>query len=174
MLVILFGGSVIVFTSLWRWLPKIGIGHTEGSRLTFAEYHALAALFLWVLLATYHRVYDTVLAIAFIALIIFGLGYDNGWNLRERGKRLLFAFLIIFIVVQLLPGAIMDIVLPEHLLETWLQLVSTLFTLTVLTSLVFTLLLLRRLGLNDPAPPTDPDSALVEGTNKSTSSGVGL
>jgi len=160
MLVILFGGSVIVFTSLWRWLPKIGFGHTRGSRLTFAEYHALVALFLWALLATYHRVYDTVLAIAFIALLIFGLGYDSGWYLRERGKRLLFAFLIIFIVVQLLPGTILGIVLPEHLLETWLQLVNTAFTLTVLTSLVVTLLLLRRLSVADLAPSAPPDSAL--------------
>jgi hypothetical protein len=161
MLAILVGGSAAIIVFLWRWLPRASSGRTEGSRLTFAEYHGLVTLLLWALLAIYHRVYDTVLVITFIALLIFGLAYDRGWNLLDRGKRMVFAFLVIFVAVMLLPGSIMGVVLPDQLLETWLQLVSTVITLTLLTGLVVTLLLLRRLRAEGPKPLATPDTELV-------------
>ena len=160
-LAILVGGSALVFLILWRWLPKVSSERTEGSRLTFAEYHGLVSLFLWSLLAIYHRVYDTVLVIAFIVLLIFGLVYDRYWDLPEGSKKMVFAFLVIFVAIMLLPGSIMGIVLPDQLLETWLQLVSTVITLTLLTGLSVSLLLLRRLRVKDPAPLATPDSELV-------------
>ena len=144
-LLLLVGISIVVLVLLRQWLPVVHSGRTDRTRLIFSEYHGIVVLFLWSLLAAYHRVYDTVLVIVFIVLLIFGLVHERGWQLSNRGHRCLSVYLIVFSAVMMLPGTIMGIVLSDQMLDTWLLLVNTVITLTMLSALVVSLLLLRRL-----------------------------
>ncbi len=91
---------------------------------TMTELHILSILLLWSLLVVYHRAYDTLIVIVFIAVLIYGLSSANIWTITWEKRLGLKIFLAIFVTIMSIPATIMSIVLPADFMPAWYQIVS--------------------------------------------------
>jgi len=130
--------TLLVFLPLFLWLR--GRNTAPGTAQDVIDFHVLTILFIWTMLVAYHRLYDTLILIFFIALVFKGLAYPNIWKLSHRGQMALLAFLGITPLVLILPARIVDKILPDY----YGTISDAVTTILFLVMLLISMLLLRR------------------------------
>ncbi len=113
----------------------------------FADYHILTALTLWTLLVGYHRAYDSLVAIFFFALVIFGLTRADTWQVKSWQRVALAIGSALAYLPLSLPARGITVIsgaLPDSSLAIWLDFQGGLLTLTLLVLLAAALWLLGR------------------------------
>jgi len=138
-------GSAALFMLLWHWRLRFRpFPAASPAGMNVGSFQVVIILTLWSLLAVYHRPYDTLAVILWIALLVYGLGNPNIWHLSQAQRSLFGGYLVGFIGVMSLPASLMGFVLPPHLMPGWYQLVNQTMTLTLLVTLSLSLWLLGR------------------------------
>ena len=109
----------------------------------------LTALSLWALLVGYHRAYDVVLYILFIALGLQLYRSPEIWSLTKRTRNILLVFVAITTFFFMLPaGSIISDLLPGEIGRAWILFSVRMTTLILSAALAATLFLLFRLRKN--------------------------
>ena len=106
-------------------LLVVGSGVTLAALLYLYRRGVLAAdllplnslLCLWLLLAIYHRVYDTMIVLLFLTVCLSAI---TAWHLPARQAQVLGVCWVIFLFVMCLPGEMLDSFLPADLATTWI------------------------------------------------------
>ncbi len=132
-----------VALALWRRARRPLADPGAPGALSPAGWAVLAALSLWTVLVAYHRVYDTVLALPFLAAGLAAAWRPAAWGLdRAAGARLAW-FLAAFVAALSLPGEVAGRFLPADWLPAWLALVDGAITISLLAALGVALWLAR-------------------------------
>lgn len=131
---ILFGTSIVLGLSI-LWCLRSDKLRRQVPVISFAEFHLVTILTLWTLLVAYHQVYDTLVAILFFALIIYGLERPELWRLSQRQRSSLTATLIVSAFLLSLPGTFMASFLPGSILSTYLDVINNAITVTLVLML---------------------------------------
>ncbi len=142
---ILAATAVILLTVTVGWVLFRQYRTKMKANCALVDFYVFTILVLWTLLVAYHRAYDTAVVILFIALSIYELTHNN---INSTQKKLLAAFLGIFLVILSIPSSLMGFVLPAGLMPAWYQLVSAAMTLTLLGALLISLWRLKVMGQN--------------------------
>jgi hypothetical protein len=155
-------GSALVWGVLARWWfvrrGDLGAGH--GAPDATAQLHLLAVVALWTLLVAYHRAYDTVLFVCFVALAVYALAQPERWGLSRRSSVVLAAFLVLVIAALSAPGEAASLALPGALVEAWKRLLAGAMTLALAAATGCALWLMwrcREWPVNDARPPASPE-----------------
>jgi hypothetical protein len=105
--------TALIFIPMFLWLQRAPRGTVEQEEIR--DFHVLTILFIWTLLVAYHRMYDTLILIFFVILIFKGLARPGIWELSNRGRNALLAFMAVFIpLILILPARIVDLLLPFY------------------------------------------------------------
>jgi hypothetical protein len=126
---------------LWLWRADAKFN----GRLTFqpsARLHLLAILLIWILLVSYHRVYDNTIIILFWVLIFDMFYRPEQRSLGIQEKLFLLFSLIGSSFLLYLPGYGIRIILPNIATVSWVQVTDSFHTLTLLMALGISLWLL--------------------------------
>jgi hypothetical protein len=76
------------------------------------DFHLLTVLFIWTMLVAYHRLYDTLILIAFVVLLYKGLSIPALWSLSGNERRILLGYLGLLPLILILPARLVDRFLP--------------------------------------------------------------
>ena len=105
--------TAFVFIPMFLWLK--GTPHGTAADEEIRDFHVLTVLFIWTILVAYHRLYDTLILIFFVILVFKGLARPSVWELSNRGRNALLAFMVVFIpLILILPARIVDLLLPFY------------------------------------------------------------
>lgn len=153
MLLALFS-TLILGIYLWRMRHSVG-STIPGAEITlsFADWHLLSVLLLWTLLVVYHRAYDTLVIIVFVAMLIYGFAQPVSWKISPKARLGLGLFLLFFVGMMSIPSSVMGVVLPASFMPTWYQWVSYAMTLTLAATACIIAWLYARVG-SEPLPGT--------------------
>jgi hypothetical protein len=143
--------SGIVFGSLAGWiydmLGRLSMSPIEG----LARYQVLTILVLWILLAVYHRAYDSFTA---ILLLVTGLGAAARpalWRLSHRERWFLAVFTALSTAVLVLPASSIVVLrgfINETVIQAWPAIQNYSITVTLAAGLACSIWLLFRFGRN--------------------------
>jgi hypothetical protein len=114
-------------------------------RLGWTEAHTLAvnsALLLWIIVAVYHRNYDTVMVIGFF---VFCLSVIATWQLSPLHTMLLGIFYVLTLGVMCLPGEILGIFLGAERTELFILWLDRALSVVIVAMLAVNLWLLPRI-----------------------------
>lgn len=131
---------------IWMWYTN---RLPQREHLRFAQMHLLTGLVLWTLLVAYHRPYDGVLILFFVALLFFGLQQPEDWSLSLWQRRGLALFLAFAVGILTLPYEQIGSLWPGEQTEMLLGLIEQGVTVTLIAMLVVTLWLLPRATQNE-------------------------
>jgi hypothetical protein len=105
--------TALVFIPMFLWLT--GTPNVTAADQEIRDFHVLTVLFIWTILVAYHRLYDTLILIFFVILVFKGLARPSVWELSQRGRKTLLAFMVVFIpLILILPARIVDLLLPFY------------------------------------------------------------
>ncbi len=105
--------TALIFIPMFLWLQRTPHGTEEQKEIR--NFHVLTVLFIWTILVAYHRLYDTLILIFFVILVFKGLARPGIWELSQRGRNMLLAFMAVFIpLILILPARIVDFLLPFY------------------------------------------------------------
>jgi hypothetical protein len=105
--------TALVFIPACIWLQRNPPKTREQEQIR--DFHVLTILFFWTLLVAYHRLYDTLILIFFVILVFKGLARPDIWDLSNRGRKALLAFMGILIpLILILPARIVNLWLPFY------------------------------------------------------------
>jgi hypothetical protein len=113
---------------------------------SFRNRHLMAALALWTLLVAYHRPYDGVLVIFFMAIILYGFSEADSWQIRPRQRRSLAWFVVFAMGMLIVPYEQINSFLPVTLGHSVLAFFAKGVVVTLVAMLVITLWLMVRTG----------------------------
>jgi hypothetical protein len=130
--------TLLLFVRLFLWLR--GQTFTTSGMEDVIDFHLLTILFIWTILVAYHQIYDALILLFFFVLVFKGLAFPNLWKLTSKGRVALLAFMGVLPLILILPGRIVDILLPFYYGRTS-DAVITFFLVVMLT---VSMLLLRR------------------------------
>ncbi len=147
-LILAGAGLILALFCYWLWRSSGGQGEDEKAVIDIL---ALSAFTQWVLVAGYHRSYDSEAAVIFVAAIVTLFSSSELSPRVAPWRHLILYFLIGFIFILALPGEIMDVLLPDELLDYWLRLLSIAMTVALTGGFVVSWLLLRQL-MSEPRP----------------------
>lgn len=97
--------TLAIFAPLYFWLRGRSI---PSSMQDIVDFHLVTILFIWTMLAAYHRLYDTLILISFPILIYKGLNIPSLWKLSDGERKLIFGFLAIQPFIFILPARYLD------------------------------------------------------------------
>lgn len=103
--------NIIITSPSTKQLSSI---NAKDSRMEILHNHVLTLLTLWTLLSFYHREYDAIVFILFVALIIFGLT-NNYWNISRTLRISLITFTAMITLLMSRPGVSVVRILPMSL-----------------------------------------------------------
>jgi hypothetical protein len=106
----------------------------------------MAALALWTLLVAYHRPYDGVLVIFFMAIVLYGFSEADSWQIRPRQRRSLAWFVVFAMGMLIVPYEQINSFLPVTLGHSVLAFFAKGVVVTLVAMLVITLWLMVRTG----------------------------
>ena len=127
--------AVLILTLGTGWVLFRQYRMAKQEKQPLFDLYVLTILTLWSLLVAYHRAYDTILIILFIALTLYELTHDRLGQLQKKKD---IVFLGIFIVTLSIPSSIMALVFPAAVMPAWYRLVSVAMTLALLSALLIT------------------------------------
>jgi hypothetical protein len=105
--------TALIFIPMFLWLQRTPRGTVEQEEIR--DFHVLTVLFLWTILVAYHRLYDTLILIFFILLVFKGLRHPEIWDVSQRVRDLLIAFMAVLIpLILILPARIVDLLVPFY------------------------------------------------------------
>ncbi len=131
--------SVIVLTAVWRW------GQRSPGAAPYTDLLLLAVLSLGTVLAAYHRIYDVVPVILFLAATAYTLSHPPPWlAARQQAGVALAAAAVAGMLC--LPGEVMGRILPASLASLYLAAANALITAALLLALAGTIWLVRRVS----------------------------
>lgn len=133
--------SVCVF-GLLAWLRRKRTW--QGDAWELASYETFSVLVLWSLLVAYHRIYDYSTAIIVAPLGLLLLYSPGTWQLSKGQRNVTSALIAFGFAVLIMPGTIVEVILPPDLAETWLWLLDRLLILAILAFSGATLWLMTR------------------------------
>jgi hypothetical protein len=98
------------------------------------------------LLMNYHRRYDATMTLLPIGLLFLAIAHAELFALDQRRLILLMALLTMIVVIQNSPGTAFSIVLPDSMMQTWIDFLRLLQTVAVLVLFLVNLWLFNRLA----------------------------
>lgn len=104
--------TLLIFVPLVLWLRTLSPSDAESEAVV--DFHLLTILFIWTLLIAYHRLYDTLIILFFIVLVFKGMATPNLWNLTEKERNGLLAFMATIPAILILPARIVGRFLPNY------------------------------------------------------------
>jgi len=135
--------TFIVGAPLAYWLKRYYFSLPDNVR-SLADFHIVTILMLWTLLVVYHREYDVVIWIVFVAFVIYGVR-ANVWQLSREWRRGLTLFLAFSMLWLSRPQQMLATLLPDQVFRVWEQAGQTLVTLILMACLTVTFILLYRI-----------------------------
>ena len=130
---------------IWYSYRRLRPARSTSAR-SFFDRHLMAALALWTLLVAYHRPYDGVLIIFFMAVVYFGFSEIGAWQLTPRQRGGLSLFVVFALAMLIVPYEQINDFLPVSFSETLLDFTAELVVLTLGGMLAVTLWLMGRVG----------------------------
>lgn len=133
--------TICVF-GLLVWLPRKRTW--QGDARELASYEAFTVLVLWSLLVAYHGIYDysTTIIVAPLSLLLLNL--PGVWQMGKSQRNTALALIVVGFAVLIMPGTIVEVVLPPDLAEAWLWFFDRLLILSILDLLCVTLWIMMR------------------------------
>ncbi len=116
---------------------------------SFRDRHLMAAFALWTLLVAYHRPYDGVLVIFFMAIVLYGFSEADSWRLRPSQRRGLGWFVVFAMVMLIVPYEQIGEFLPVTLGDNVLVFFAKGVVVMLVAMLVVALWLMARAGKDD-------------------------
>ena len=110
-----------------------------------ADYHLWVILVLWTLLAAYHGVYDSLVAVVLLPLGLYAIRNPQLWRLALWQQRLTGLVVAGFVAVLVMPGSIVYDYLPRGLAAVWMQVESLGVTVALMAGSLWVLWLWLRL-----------------------------
>jgi hypothetical protein len=138
--VVLMTAIVFVLFFLWARRRKV---KTPVADDEIMDFHVLALLFVWTLLAGYHRIYDAVILIVFVILVFKGIASPTIWRLSSLEKTLLMIYTAAVPAVLIVPERLVDKVFPSY----YGRLSTSVTSIFFIMMLIISMLLLRRYAL---------------------------
>jgi hypothetical protein len=111
---------------------------------SFRGRHMMAAFALWTLLVAYHRPYDGVLVIFFMAIVLYGFSNTDSWQISPRQQSGLGWFVVIAITMLIVPYEQIGSFLPPTLADSLLDFIAKGVVVTLVAMLAVTLWLMAR------------------------------
>jgi hypothetical protein len=131
--------TAMVFIPILFWTRSRPVNSTAGKQEVI-DFHIVTILFIWVILVAYHRLYDTLILLTFIVLIFKGLAAPAIWNLTQRARTALLAFLAMLPLILILPARIVDTFIPEY----YGRISDAVTSVTIIIMLIISMFLLWR------------------------------
>lgn len=129
--------GLTVLAALWRWRRQ------SPAPTAYNDLLLLALFSLATVLAAYHRLYDVVPVILFLATAAYALSLPPAWlTVRQQTGLALVTATVVGLLC--LPGEVMGRVLPASLAPLYLTAANALITAALLLGLAVTIWLLRR------------------------------
>lgn len=139
--------TLAIFAPIYFWLRGRSI---PASMQDMVDFHIVTILFIWTMLAAYHRLYDTLILISFLILIYKGLNIPSLWRLSDRERKFIFGFLVVQPFIFILPARYLDRFLgPGY----YGRVGDAVVTLTLIIMLEITVALLGKTVKNIQSPP---------------------
>ncbi len=107
----------------------------QGRARELAGYEAFSTLILWSLLVAYHRIYDYSTAIIVAPLALLLLHTPGIWRLSRQQRMSNLALISAGFAILVMPGTIVEVVLPANMAQTWLWLFDRLLILAIVAML---------------------------------------
>ena len=132
---VIAAGAITLLSAwcIWRYCPPNRRLHDD------AVLPLVTVLSIWTLLVAYHRNYDTVVAILFVALAVAAL---TTWQLSTKSAVALLVFLVLVLLSLSFPGEIVAGLLPPELGEIWDLRLDNAITITLVATLLVSFWLL--------------------------------
>jgi hypothetical protein len=146
------GLTVAVAIPLVIW--RLGLGRHWSQPLPDLSRSVLAVLLsMWALLAVYHRAYDAMVMILFLALVATLAWHPENWSLSKKGLISLLAFGALAGFLLIIPsGGVVRGLLPGFLKNLWGQAADLTTTFLITGALIATFFLLFRLRVGSLQP----------------------
>ncbi len=109
-----------------------------------ARYEVFTILVLWTLLVAYHGIYDLAVAILVVPLGLLLCYQPDVWALSTRSRNWLRGLGLLALGLLMLPGTIVETVLPAELVAAWLLLFDRAIVLAILLLLLLLMWLLAQ------------------------------
>jgi hypothetical protein len=140
---------VIVYLVTTRREQRLAPDHQS-----FTPIFQISIFLMTGLLMNYHRLYDCTMSILPMGLILLAVSHPGFFALERRHVIGLSGILAVSIAFQLMPGYAVSIVLPESMVQTWINMLPMFATTSVLALLLGNLWLYIRLTKAQPVSAT--------------------